>query len=235
MLTVVIPTLNAEASLAATLTALVPGVVDGMVREVVIVDGGSSDRTLRIAEASGADVIKAAPGRGAQLAAGAARARFPWLLFLHADTVLEPGWEREVAAFMERVDSGRREPAAAAFAFALDDTGAAPRLLEGLVRLRCMALRLPYGDQGLLLPRSLYQKVGGYRPLQLMEDVDFVRRLDRGQRVLLRTRGVTSAARYRSEGYLRRTLRNQLCLALYLLRVPVDRIARLYGGAPSRG
>lgn len=228
MLTVVIPTLNAEAGLAATLSALVPGVVDGIVREVIIVDGGSSDRTLKVAEASGAEIVQAPAGRGGQLAAGAARARFPWLLFLHADTVLEPGWEREVAAFIERVESGRRQPAAAAFAFALDDTGVAPRLVEAMVRLRCMALRLPYGDQGLLMPQALYRDIGGYRPMRLMEDVDIVRRLARSQRVLLRTRGVTSAVRYRREGYLRRTLRNQLCLGLYLLRVPVERIARLY-------
>lgn len=228
MLTVVIPTLNAEAGLAATLTALVPGVVEGVVREVIIVDGGSSDRTLKVAEASGAEVLHAPAGRGGQLAAGAARARGAWLLFLHADTVLEAGWEREVAAFVERVESGRREPAAAAFAFALDDIGFAPRFIEGLVRLRCLALRLPYGDQGLLMPSALYRQIGGYRPLRLMEDVDIVRRLSRSQRVLLRSRGVTSAVRYRRDGYLRRTLRNQLCLWLYFLRVPVDRIARIY-------
>lgn len=228
MLSVVIPTLNAEASLAATLTALVPGVVDGLVREVIIVDGGSSDRTLHLAEGSGADIVKSAPGRGTQLATGASRARFPWMLFLHADTQLEPGWEREVAAFIERVDSGRRLPTAAAFSFALDDVGFAPRVLETLVRWRSLVLRLPYGDQGLLIPRSLYAEVGGYRPLPLMEDVDIVRRLGRRRMTLLRTRGVTSAVRYRQDGYLRRMLRNQACLWMYFLRVPVGRIAQLY-------
>ncbi len=228
MITVVIPTLNAEASLAATLTALVPGVVDGLVREVVIVDGGSSDRTLKLAEATGAEVIEARAGRGAQLAEGARRARFPWLLFLHADTVLDPGWEREVGAFIERVDSGRRPASAAAFQFALDDTGFAPRVLETLVRLRCLALRLPYGDQGLLMPRALYADIGGYKPMPLMEDVDIVRRLGRRRLTLLRTPGVTSAVRYRRDGYLRRSLRNQMCLWAYFLRVPVERIARIY-------
>src|SRR5262245_19218454 len=119
MISVVIPTLNAEPSLAATLTSLVPGAVDGVVRQVIIVDGGSSDRTLRIAEDAGADVVRAERGRGAQLQAGAAAARFPWLLFLHADTVLDPGWEREASTFIERIDIGQRPPAAAAFRFAL--------------------------------------------------------------------------------------------------------------------
>jgi glycosyltransferase involved in cell wall biosynthesis len=94
MISVVIPTLNSEAGLPATLARLVPATVDGLVREVIIVDGGSSDGTRAIAELTGARLITAARGRGTQLAAGAAKARFPWLLFLHADTGLEEGWQR---------------------------------------------------------------------------------------------------------------------------------------------
>jgi hypothetical protein len=130
------------------------------------------------------------------LAAGAARARFSWLLFLHADTALAPGWEREANQFMERVDRGARPVAAAAFRFALDDVGARPRVLEWLVALRCAALRLPYGDQGLLIPKRLYAEIGGYRPLPLMEDVDLVRRLGR-RRCHAGSRAVTSAERFR--------------------------------------
>ena len=170
-----------KSSLGAALSALVPAVVDGLVRQVVIVDGGSSDRTLKIAEDSGADLVRSPRGRGNQLAEGARHARFPWLLFLHADTVLEPGWEREAGAFVERVDSGQRPPAAAAFRFALDDMGFLPRLIETGVAMRCTLFRLPYGDQGLLMPRRLYEEIGGFRPLPLMEDVDIVRRLGRAR------------------------------------------------------
>ena len=172
MITVIIPTLNAEATLAPTLAALVPAAVDGLVREVIVVDGGSSDRTTEIVDNAGANLVQGGAGRGQQLAAGATRARFPWLLFLHADTVLMPGWEREASIFMDRVDREEQPLAAAAFRFALDDEGVRPRLLEQLVALRCAALRLPYGDQGLLIPKRLYDAVGGYRPLALMEDVD---------------------------------------------------------------
>jgi rSAM/selenodomain-associated transferase 2 len=215
--------------LGGTLSALVPAAVDGLVREVIVVDGGSADRTKEIVDQAGAQLFGERAERGRQLAAGAAKARFPWLLFLHADTVLEPGWERETSRFMERVDTGDHPPAAAAFRFALDDQGPKPRLLERLVALRCRLLRLPYGDQGLLLPKSLYEEIGGFSPLPLMEDVDLVRRLGRRRTVMLRSRAVTSADRFRREGYLRRSGRNLACLALYALRVPTPVIRRIYG------
>ena len=229
MLSVIIPTLNAEATLGPVLAALVPAVVDGLVQEAIIVDGGSSDATLTVAEAAGTRIVQAKRGRGSQLDAGAALARGDWFLFLHADTVLQPGWEDEAQSFTERVDAGRRPPAAAAFRFALDDDGLMPRLLEGLVRLRCLTLALPYGDQGLLISRRLYAELGGFRPLPLMEDVDLVRRLPRRQRVMLQSRAVTSAQKYRREGYLSRMLRNAACIALYYLRVPTRVLARLHG------
>lgn len=229
MITVVIPTLNAEGGLAATLTALVPAVVEGVVREVIVVDGGSSDHTLKIAEQAGVEVVAMGAGRGGQLAAGAARAKFPWLLFLHADTILEPGWEREASVFIDRVDAGKREPAAAAFGFALDDTGIAPRVVEAFVGLRSTLFRLPYGDQGLLISKQLYAEIGGHQPLPLMEDVDIVRRLRRRRMILLRPRAVTSALRYKRDGYTHRIIRNQLCLLMYFLRIRPDSIARVYG------
>jgi rSAM/selenodomain-associated transferase 2 len=228
MISVVIPTLNAEATLGQTLAALVPAAVDGLIREVIVVDGGSSDRTAEIVDHAGANLVCGSGGRGHQLGAGAAQARFPWLLFLHADTTLAPGWERDASLFMERVDMGVQPLAAAAFRFALDDVGARPRVLERLVALRCAALRLPYGDQGLLIPKRLYDDVGGYRPLTLMEDVDLVQRLGRRRTVMLRSRAVTSAERFRREGYARRSARNLLCLTLYTLRVPAHVISRIY-------
>ena len=108
-------------------------------------------------------------------------------------------------------------------------TGRMPRLLESLVALRCFLFALPYGDQGLLISRRLYGELGGFRPIPLMEDVDLVRRLKRRQLVMLQSRAVTSGIRYRSEGYLARSLRNLSCMLLYFLRVPTRVLARLYG------
>lgn len=229
MISVVIPTYNAEATLGPTLAALVPAVVDGIVQEAILVDGGSSDETCAVAEAAGTRLIRTKLGRGTQLQTGAAAARGDWLLFLHADTVLEPGWAEEAEAFMERVANGRRDPAAAAFRFALDDDGIMPRMLESLVALRCFLFALPYGDQGLLISRQLYRELGGFKPMPLMEDVDLMRRLKRSQLVMLHSRAVTSGVRYRNEGYVVRSLRNLGCMLLYFLRVPTRVLARLYG------
>jgi glycosyltransferase involved in cell wall biosynthesis len=202
MISVVIPTLDAEAVLPDTLSALISATVDGLVREVIVADGGSKDKTCAIADAAGADVVTSSKGRAVQLIAGAARAKHPWLMFLYPGTVLDAGWEREASLFMERVDSGRTKLAAAAFCFALDDEGLAPRCIEGLARLRCLALRLPYGDQGLLIPRRLYEQVGGYRE-RVREDVDLARRVGSGNIRMLRSRAVKSTHRLSPEQQLR--------------------------------
>ena len=235
MISVVIPTLDAEPHLGRTLAALVPAAVDGLVREVIIADGGSRDGTLRIADLAGAEVVASPPGRGRQLMAGAERTRFPWLLFLHADTVLDPGWPEEARDFIARAEAGRMAPSAAVFRFVLDDVGFAPRIIEKGVALRTRLLGLTYGDQGLLISRPLYDAVGGFAELPLMEDVDLVRRLGRSRITVLRSRATTSAERYQAEGYARRALRNLGCLALYFLCVPPERIAERYAGPAGAG
>lgn len=220
MLSVVIPTLNAAASLPATLTALVEGAPD-----IVVADGGSADGTPALARELGCRVIEAPRGRGSQLALGAAAARGDWLLFLHADTVLAPGWPDAVQRFTSDPKNAER---AGYFRFALDDSASAARRLEAVVAWRSRVLGLPYGDQGLLVAGSFYRALGGFRPLPLMEDVDLVRRIGRDRLVALTHSAVTSAARYRN-GYLRRATRNLLCLSLYFAGLPPARIARLYG------
>ncbi len=93
---------------------------------------------------------------------------------------------------------------------------------------RCRRLALPYGDQGLLLPRALLDAVGGVRPLPLMEDLDLVRRLGRRRLSALDADAVTSAARWERDGWLRRSARNLLCLGLFFAGVPPRLIARVY-------
>lgn len=224
-LSVVIPTLDAAATLPATLAGLAPARAAGLVRETLVVDGGSHDDTAQVAARAGARVLAAPRGRGSQLAAGAEAVEGDWLLFLHADTVLDAGWAAAARAFIARPDAAAR---AAAFRFALDDPDPRARRIERMVRWRVRVLGLSYGDQGLLISRALYREVGGYRPLPLMEDVDMVRRLGRARLVVLDAAALTSAARYRRDGWWRRPARNLLVLGLHYLGVPPGLLRRLY-------
>jgi len=225
-LSVVIPALNAADRLGACLTSVKswPGELD-----LIVVDSGSSDNTVGIAHAHGAKVLPSERGRGTQLARGGKAAQHDWMLFLHADTVLEDGWVEEAQDFME---SGSAE-SAAVFRFALDDTSPQARRIERMVAWRCGTFALPYGDQGLIAPRALYESVGGYLSLPLMEDVDLIRRLKKkigaDKLSLLDAAAITSAARYQRNGWWLRPSRNLFCLFLYYIGVSPRWIAKVYG------
>jgi rSAM/selenodomain-associated transferase 2 len=223
MISVVIPTLNAAATLPATFLSIFDAAIEGIVAEVIVCDGGSEDATRTIAEEAGATVIVSERGRGQQLRAGASAARKPWLLFLHADTALEREWVEEAQAFM-KTGAG----AAAAFRFRLADKGFKPRLLEAAVGWRCRLFGLPYGDQGLLISRKLYDAVGGFAAIPLMEDVDIVRRLGRERIAMLNSAAVTNAERFRRDGYFRRSFRNLSCLMAYYRGVPPESLFERY-------
>ncbi|HEV2550624.1 MAG TPA: TIGR04283 family arsenosugar biosynthesis glycosyltransferase [Stellaceae bacterium] len=225
-LSIIIPALDAAASLPAMLAALAEGRACDLIGEVLVIDGGSRDATPRLAEAGGACVVEVARGRGNQLVAGAAAARGEWLLFLHADTRLGPGWADAVDAFIARPENARR---AGYLRYRLDDPAAAARRLEAFVAWRCRVLALPYGDQGLLIARPFYDELGGFRPLPLMEDVEFARRIGRPRLAPIAADAITSAARYRRGGYVARPLRNLGCLTLYFLGLPPRVLVRLYG------
>ncbi len=229
MLSIVIPTLNAANTLPATFQALIAGCTAGLVSEVIVSDGGSSDDTLMIADASGAKVVEAPKGRGSQLAAGAAIAKSPWVLFLHADTVLETGWDMDTARYMLAMEQTGDPDGAAFFKFSVDQQGFKARVLEAMVTFRCSVFALPYGDQGLLISKRLYDRIGGFSDMPLMEDVDIVRRIGRRRLSRLSMSARTSAQRYRRDGFSTRILRNFVCLSLYFMRVSPRHIARLYG------
>lgn len=225
-ISVIIPALNAAADLPRALRVLKAGRAEGLVGEVIVADGGSTDRTRAIAEDWDCRIVRAPLGRGPQMIAGAAAASGDWLLFLHADTVLNPAWTRAAKSFLARLEAAGAR--AGYFRFALDDRSPAAKRLTALVAWRCRALALPYGDQGLLIPRALYDAVGGFRPMALMEDVDMARRLGWRRLTPLPVDAETSAAKWRAEGYLRRSSRNLACLALYFLGAPEPVICRLY-------
>lgn len=225
MISVVIPTLNAAAHLPRALAPLVRPTADGLVKQVIVADGGSDDGTTEIADAAGCDIVTCQRGRGIQLRTGAAAAKAPWVLFLHADTELSEGWAEEAARFMLTANARQR---AAAFTLAFDDLSPPARAVVFWARLRARWLKLPYGDQGLLISRLLYDAVGGYADLPLMEDVDIVRRVGARRLVLLQTEAITCAAKYRRDGYTKRALHNLALTARYLLGADPARLAKAY-------
>jgi hypothetical protein len=169
-------------------------------------------------------------GRGVQLRAGAEEATGEWLLFLHADTLLGSGWRDAADRHMSNAPH-----AAGYFRFRLQSDAWQARLIEAGVRLRGRLFALPYGDQALLISRELYNRVGGFKPMPLFEDVELVRRLGRRRLRLLQADAVTSAARWQQDGWFARSARNVGCLALYLAGARPERVARLYGRSTGSG
>ncbi|MBZ9934837.1 glycosyltransferase [Mesorhizobium sp. BR1-1-16] len=225
MISVIIPTRNDETALAHALAALVPAAADGIVREVIVVDGGSTDGTALVADAAGCRFVAGSGDIGKDLAAAAAGARSDWLLFLSPQVALEPAWQREAHDFIDRVQMSGETERAAAFRHARADFGFAPRFSEVMASVRARLFTAPYLDQGLLLTTRLYRDVGGHRALPGMVDVDLARRIGRRRLSFLRARAVL-----RGDGRTRQraaALRNSACLALFVLRVPPRLIGRL--------
>ncbi len=220
-LSIVIPTLNDAEALGPCLGALAEALTEGLIREVVISDGGSRDGVELVADAAGAELVVGPPGRGAQLARGAEAARGEWLLFLHADTVLERGWSRAVREHMAAAPDR-----AGWFRLRFDDESFAAGFVAGWANRRARWLGMPYGDQGLLVSRAVYRRAGGYPGIPLMEDVALARRLKlRG----LRAEAATSARRYRRDGWVRRGWRNLTTVGLWYFGASPAWLARRYG------
>ena len=218
-ISIVIPTLNAAETLGDCLNALMEGLYQALICELIVVDGGSTDATGATAQAWGAEVIETAPSRGGQLRAGCAAAKGNWLLVIHADTVLEEGWSKAVIAHLETKQAGW-------FALQFDARGLAPAMVAGWANLRSR-FGLPYGDQALLVPRALYHKVGGYPDQPLMEDVAIARAL-KGRLTALDGVAVTSAGKYRTQGWVKRGTRNLLTLIRYAFGASPEALAQQY-------
>lgn len=220
-ISIVIPTLNAAARLPRCLGALGEGLAEGLIHELIVSDGGSSDETRAIADAAGARWITGPASRGGQLRRGCDAARARWLMVLHADTVLDTGWAGATADHLARPESGP-----ACFRLAFDAHGVMPGWVAGWANLRTRALGLPFGDQGLLVQRDHYDRAGGYPDQPLMEDVALARAL--GQVTLLPARAVTAADRYHRDGWLNRGGRNLWTQLRYAVGADPEKLAARY-------
>jgi len=226
LLSVIIPTLNEAAYLPNTLTL----VQKATAVEIIIVDGGSQDDTVRVARSLGVSVIETAPGRAYQMNAGAIAAKGSTLLFLHGDTHLPAGFD-------VLIDQILAQPGVVAGAFALkiDDSGWGLRLVEWGVNWRSRLLQLPYGDQAIFLKTELFHRLGGFPALPIMEDFELMRQLRRLGKIAIAPAAVlTSGRRWQKLGIYQTTLMNQLVIFAYLIGVSPTRIAAWYRNAVKR-
>lgn len=216
MVSVIIPTLNAEDYLVRTLSALVPGVVEGLIREVIIIDGGSTDSTLEIAEATGCKIIHSEASRGLQLYHGCAEARGDWLLVLHADSVLGEGWIEGLRLHMR--DTPLR---AGYFCLKYDESSWTAQGWARLVGLRARYFGLPTGDHGLFLSRALYESVGGFKDQTAFEDISLPLILGRSRLTQINIALTTGASRFHEKNWLAAQAMKYIRFSLYMLGVPL--------------
>src|SRR3989441_324585 len=222
-LSVVVPTLDEAEALPATLAAArQPGV-----HEVIVVDGGSRDDTRAVACSLADRVLEAPRGRARQMNAGAAAARGDVLLFLHADTRLPAGYAQAVAGALAdpAVVGGR-------FDVRLDAAGLAYRAIGRLISLRSRLTHVATGDQAIFVRRAVFERLGGYPLVPLMEDVALSRAMKRAGRVACLNETVTtSARRWQRHGVARTVLVMWALRAAYYAGVPPARLARIYPDA----
>ncbi|MCY4195538.1 MAG: TIGR04283 family arsenosugar biosynthesis glycosyltransferase [Rhodobacteraceae bacterium] len=226
-LSVIIPTVNARHVLAHSAAALMVGNQDGLIRELIISDGESDDDISALATALGANFLTCKRGRGNQLHAAAQAAHGDWFLFIHADTALGGNWPDIVRQHIAtRTDAGF-------FRLQFSARGFAPAWIAGWANFRSRYLGLPYGDQGLLISRDLYFRIGGYPLIPLMEDIAIARKL-RGQLRMLDCPAVTNPARYVAEGWFNRGLGNLILSARYFLGEKPEKLAVHYRAMSPR-
>lgn len=222
---VIIPALNEAAHIATTLQSVRAGCPHG----IIVVDGGSADDTSTIAQSAGATVIHSKPGRARQMNAGAARATGNALLFLHADTVLPENWMRVVTDTL-----GKPGVVAGSFGFRVAESFPGRWLVEWTTNLRSRWFQNPYGDQTQFVRRALFEELGGFADLPIMEDYELNQRLRRRGRVATSAAtAITSGRRWKKLGVIQTTLINKMIITGFHLGVCPHKLARFYRRSPA--
>ena len=223
-LSIVIPTLNEALHLPLLLSDLNVWPNDF---ELIIVDGGSIDLTISIAQIQGVDVIKSPKkNRGYQLKTGASNARGDWLLFLHADSRLRIGWVRSLSQIIQNKKS---KNFAWYFDFKIKKDNLEYRFLEIAVALRSLVLQHPYGDQGLLIHKDLYYKTGGYSSLKIMEDIDLITRITKKTKLKrIRESIYTDDRKWTNSNIIKRAIKNYKLRKKWRQGYDIDDLSKEY-------
>ena len=223
-LSIVIPTLNEALHLPLLLSDLNVWPNDF---ELIIVDGGSIDLTISIAQIQGVDVIKSPKkNRGYQLKTGASNARGDWLLFLHADSRLRIGWVRSLSQIIQNKKS---KNFAWYFDFKIKKYNLEYRFLEIAVALRSLFLQHPYGDQGLLIHKDLYYKTGGYSSLKIMEDIDLITRITKKTKLKrIRESIYTDDRKWTNSNIIKRAIKNYKLRKKWRQGYDIDNLSKEY-------
>ena len=193
--------------------------------EIIAVDGSSGGETLQAIKDAGVKKLISPKGRGRQQNAGAASAAGDILIFLHADTILPDGaFERMADVMKDNTLVG------GAFDLGIDSDRFAYLVIEKMASWRTRLTRIPYGDQAIFIRANYFRKMGGFKEIPLMEDVDLMRRVkkDKARIVILKDKVLTSARRWEAEGIVFCTLRNWLLVTLFLSGIKPETLARFY-------
>lgn len=216
---IIIPTLNEKINLEKTL----PDLEKMDDKEIIIVDGGSTDNTASVAKRYADKFIVSCQDRGIQMNTAAHNAEGDMLLFLHADSELSTdGYNKLLGA------SGARDIAGGAFYLAIDSKRFLLKVISLAANLRSRLFRIAYGDQGIFVRRDIFVKIGGFNNLPLFEDIDFFRRLKREGDVIFIKSILTSARRWDGEGILYTTFRNMILASFYFLGFSPQTLIRWY-------
>lgn len=224
MLSVIIPTKETAPSFSKLLDQLsAPDI------QVIVSDGFSQDNTLDIAARAQANLAIGAPSRGGQLKRGARLAQYDWLLFIHADSVLMDHWRDHIDVHIRDFPEK-----AGFFSLKYDSSKLSARWVELMAAWRSMTTTfppgwaLPYGDQGLLISKKLYEDIGGYPDWPLFEDVKIVEKIGRAR---LRNLGgpiITCRGKHEKDGFLKRGWENYRLLKRYKAGESIESLARDY-------
>ncbi|MDZ8082938.1 MAG: TIGR04283 family arsenosugar biosynthesis glycosyltransferase [Nostoc sp. DcaGUA01] len=219
-ISIIIPTLNEAANIKEAIATTQARINI----EFIVVDGGSSDDSVEIAQSLGVKVISSSAGRAVQMNAGVVAASGEILLFLHADTRLPAGFDEMICTALQQPGI-----VAGAFNLRIDASLLSLRWVELGVNWRSHFCQMPYGDQAIFLTKALFQQIGGFAELPIMEDFELIRRLKAmGRIAIISTPVVTSARRWLQKGVFKTTLLNQIVIIAYLLGVSPERIRCWY-------